>query len=179
MLEIIWAIVHWWSAVCRIGHAFVALAPKSLFPDKIWWKQCAALRRRPEIHRINRGYDCRREGCRCALYRCLGLHGWRKSNGQNASPAGKIIRSTKRWLRRPKNPDVIFAFICFSRSKMTVSASVFRRIRSEQMEMEVEWCIFRALIPRYSDEAENQMHAIKAVMCARWLIIVWMLMANR
>ena len=65
-----------------------------------------------------------------------------------------------------ENPDVIFLHClpAFHDLNTTVSASVFREYGLS--EMEVSDAVFRAPYSKVFDEAENRMHAIKAVMCA-------------
>lgn len=150
----------------KLGMHFVALAPKTLFPDEELvdaMKQVAAetggsITLTEDIEEGVRGAD--------VIYTDVWV-----SMGEEAQTAERIAllkdyQVNQAMIDATDNPDVIFLHCLpsFHDTNTTTGAQIAKDYGLT--ELEVTDNVFRAPYSKVFDEAENRMHAIKAVMCA-------------
>lgn len=150
----------------KLGMHFVALAPKSLFPDKnlveamrgVAAQTGGSITLTEDMAAGVKGAD--------VLYTDVWVSMGEENQMAERIALLKDYQVNKAMVAATENPDVIFLHClpAFHDLNTTVSASVFREYGLG--EMEVSDAVFRAPYSKVFDEAENRMHAIKAVMCA-------------
>ncbi|WP_329886513.1 ornithine carbamoyltransferase [Pseudoramibacter faecis] len=150
----------------KLGMHFVALAPKSLFPDEnlleamrgVAAKMGGFITLTEDMATGVKGAD--------VLYTDVWVSMGEENQMAERIALLKDYQVNEAMVAVTENPDVIFLHClpAFHDSNTAVSASVFREYGLG--EMEVSDAVFRAPYSKVFDEAENRMHAIKAVMCA-------------
>lgn len=150
----------------KLGMHFVALAPKPLFPDEnlveamrdVAAQTGGSITLTEDIATGVKGAD--------VLYTDVWV-----SMGEEDQMAERIAllkdyQVNEAMVEATENPNMIFLHClpAFHDLNTAVSASVFKAFGLS--EMEVTDAVFRAPYSKVFDEAENRMHAIKAVMCA-------------
>jgi ornithine carbamoyltransferase len=150
----------------KLGMHFVALAPKSLFPDEnlveamrgVAAKTGGTITLTEDMAAGVKGAD--------VLYTDVWVSMGEENQMAERIALLKAYQVNEAMVAATENPDVIFLHClpAFHDLNTAVSASVFKDFGLS--EMEVSDTVFRAPYSKVFDEAENRMHAIKAVMCA-------------
>ncbi len=156
-------------ACAKLGMHFVALAPQSLFPDKTLVDQMKELcletggviELSSDIKKAVKGAD--------VIYTDVWV-----SMGEEEQMAKRIellepYRVDMAMIRASGNEGLIFLHClpAFHDLETDVARDVYKRFGLKEMEVTDE--VFRSSYSAVFDQAENRMHAIKAVICATML----------
>ena len=150
----------------KLGMHFVALAPKSLFPDeelvsameKVAKETNGSITLTDDIDEAVQNAD--------VIYTDVWV-----SMGEEAKTAERIAllkdyQVNEEMIKKTNNPNVIFLHCLPSFHDLNTKVAQDVHEKYGLTEMEVTDRVFRAPYSKVFDEAENRMHAIKAVMCA-------------
>lgn len=150
----------------KLGMHFVALAPKTLFPDdglvasmeKVAEETKGSITLTDNIDEAVQNAD--------VIYTDVWV-----SMGEEAKTAERIAllkdyQVNEEMIKKTNNPNTIFLHClpAFHDLNTKVAKEVYEKYGLAEMEVSDQ--VFRAPYSKVFDEAENRMHAIKAVMCA-------------
>ena len=156
----------WMIACAKLGMHFVALAPKSLWPNPKLVKQMQALAKETggKIE-ITSSIDKGAKGAD-VIYTDVWVSMGEESKFPERIKLLKPYQVNLKMLHKSKNPHVRFMHClpAFHDTKTEVGRQIYKKFGLKAMEVTDE--VFRSRHSIVFDEAENRLHTIKAVMVA-------------
>ncbi|NGX34070.1 MAG: Ornithine carbamoyltransferase [Candidatus Anoxychlamydiales bacterium] len=156
----------WMVGCAKLGMHFVALAPKSLWPNPKLVKQMQTLAKKTggKIE-VTSNIDTGVKGAD-VIYTDVWVSMGEEEKFPERIKLLKPYQVTLKMLHKSKNPHVRFMHClpAFHNTKTEVGKQIYKKFGLKEMEVTDE--VFRSNHSVVFDEAENRLHTIKAVMVA-------------